>query len=325
MDAYHDRASTFSDQRTSGRSGAASNSAPPHGSDTREDWHEERSALLSELDAARRAAADSARQRDELFSAIAHELRGPLNSIFGWTQLLQGGRLDAGQQARALEAIVRGTQAQTRLIDGLLDVSRALGGRLQISPARLDASEPLQGAVDAVIERAAAKGVAIVTFIDSGLCVHADAPRLRQLFGNLLDNAVRCTPQGGTIGVQLAAEHGAAMICIEDSGIGIEPDALPHVFEPFRRADHGAGRSAGRGLGVGLAMAREIAVLHGGSIEARSAGRDRGASFIVRLPLAAQIDDAPGRASEPGYGSTDFPRGRSAPQVERVAPPRQRV
>lgn len=315
MDAYHERASSFSDQRTNARAAAQSPRAPADATDPRDDWHEERAALLSELEAARRTAADSARQRDELFSAIAHELRGPLNSIFGWTQLLQGGRLDADQQARALDAIVRGTQAQTRLIDHLLDISRALGGRLRISPARLDASEPLQGAVDAVIERAAAKGVVIVTFIDAGVHVHADAPRLRQLFGHLLDNAVRCTPQGGTVGVHLAAEHGMATIRIEDSGIGIEPDALAQVFEPFRRADPAAGRSAGRGLGVGLALARATAALHGGSIEARSAGRDRGAAFNVRLPLAA-IDDTPRRSIEPGRGSTDYARRGSSQQAE---------
>lgn len=280
-------------------------SARPHRATSRQDtdaracWDEERAALLTELEAARHSAEESIQHRDELLCVIAHELRGPLNSIFGWVQLLQGGRLDGAQQTRALEAIARGTQAQTRLIEDMLEISRALGGRLQLSPSHLDAAQPLQSAVDAVIERATAKGVMLSTVIDPGLRVHADGARLRQLFGHLLDNAVRCTPQGGTIDVHLAREHDTATVRITDSGVGIEPDALAHVFEPFRRERGAAGRAAGRGLGVGLALARQIATLHGGSVEAYSEGRDRGALFVVRLPLVvAQGLDTPCR--QPG-------------------------
>jgi len=310
MDAYssHDNSSLpISQPETSTGFTTAGHSADiPNG------WHEEREALHAALDAARRTAEDSVRQRDELLSAVAHDLRGPLNSIFGWVQLLQGGRLEATQQARALEAIVRGTQAQTKLIDSLLDVSRALGGRLQLSVGRIDASEPLQGAVDAIIERAAAKGVAVHTAIEPGGHVNADSARLRQLFSAILDNAVRCTPQGGTISVMLTVEHNFTTICFTDNGVGIASEALPRVFEPFQRAEAATGRSAGRGLGVGLAIARQIVTLHGGSIEAHSEGLGRGARFIVRLPVVASA-------------ASSSSQRKSPERTARPSSPRQRV
>jgi signal transduction histidine kinase/CheY-like chemotaxis protein len=243
------------------------------------------------LDNARlyREARDANRVKDEFLATLSHELRTPLNAIVGWTHLLRTGGLDAATSQRALETIERNARLQSQLIADILDVSRIVSGKLNIESAPVDLGPLLASAVETARPAAAAKGIELhLDLSDHGASVMGDTGRLQQVAQNLVGNAVKFTASGGQVRVSLRRGAGTAELVVEDTGIGIAPDLLPHVFERFRQGDSSTTRPHG-GLGLGLAITRHLVEAHGGSVEAASDGLGRGACFTVRLPLA----DAP--------------------------------
>lgn len=248
--------------------------------------------LLAERDAARLAAEEAERHRDELLARVGHDLRGPLNSISGWLQLLQSGRLDPARRQHALDAIARGIRAQTSLLDEMQTVSRALRKRLDLDIGIVDLAVPVQRAIDAVRPATTEKSIAMHAAIEPDILVRGDIEQLTDLVRRLLDNAVRCTPDHGRIDVRLDASGQVALVAVRDTGIGISPHDLSLIFKPFRMSAKGPGSRRG-GLGAGLAIARHVAELHGGCIEARSDGPELGAEFVVTLPQAQRTTTDP--------------------------------
>ncbi|HEX9941325.1 MAG TPA: ATP-binding protein [Thermoanaerobaculia bacterium] len=252
-----------------------------------------------EARAAREAAEEANRLKDRFLAVLSHELRTPLNAILGWTEMLRAGRLDPGGMARGLSAIERNARAQAQLIDDLLDVARITSGRLRLEVRPLDPAEVMEAALAAVLPSAEAKGIRIGRRFGPGAGpVLGDTARLQQVFVNLLSNAVKFTPRGGwiDIGVERAGE--AVEVRVRDTGQGIAPEFLPHVFDSFRQADDSATHRQG-GLGLGLAIVRQIVDLHGGRVAAESPGEGAGAIFTLRLPLLALPgpDPAAGRGA----------------------------
>ncbi len=242
-----------------------------------------RAALLEREQAARRTAEAMSHSKDEFVAMLSHELRTPLAAIYGWTRLLRRGLLDAPARERALEVIERNTRAQTQLIDDLLDMSRMIRGSLRLETAEVDLAAVLAAAADSVRPMAQARQLALE--VDAATCatIRGDADRLQQVFCNVLNNAIKFTTPGGRIEIGLAREGSNAVVRVRDNGIGIAPDVLPHIFEPFRQGGAIAARARG-GLGIGLALVRHLVRLHGGSIAAASEGVGRGATFTIRLP-----------------------------------------
>jgi signal transduction histidine kinase len=225
------------------------------------------------------------RARDEFLAVLSHELRTPLTSILGWTVLLRDGRLPAETAAKALGAIEQNARDQGRLIDDLLDLSHIITGRLKLGVGPVHLAALMQAAVESVRVAADAKEVRVQCELASDVPVlSGDAGRLQQVVWNLLINAVKFTPRGGNIHVRLRGADGHAEISVSDNGIGIPADTLPHIFERFRQADSSAAREHG-GLGLGLAIVRYLVEMHGGTVQAVSAGTGKGASFTLRLPL----------------------------------------
>jgi PAS domain S-box-containing protein len=237
------------------------------------------------------------RRKDEFLAMLAHELRNPLAPIATSAQLLNLVADDATRVQQVGEVIGRQIKHLTNLVDDLLDVSRVTRGLIQldIEPVELD------GIVSAAIEQARphmdARGHALTVQAAPGYVVQGDRTRLVQIVVNLLNNAAKYTPQGGCVQIVLAAEDGHARLDVIDSGIGIEPDLLPHVFDLFSQAERTPDRSQG-GLGIGLALVRSLVALHGGSVEAHSDGAHRGCRFTLRFPLAARADTA---ATRPAF------------------------
>jgi PAS domain S-box-containing protein len=237
-----------------------------------------------------RAEAERAnRAKDEFLAIVSHELRSPLNALRGWSHLLVSTKpFDEALVERAAKAIKRNVDHQTRLIDDLLDTSRIVSGKLTIERRVVNLVEIVLGAMDAARPGAAAKEVELrFTPVESAVMVSGDAGRLQQLASNLLANAVKFTPERGTIEVKLLKNGERVQLIVRDNGIGIAPEFLPHVFDRFTQADTTASRRAG-GLGIGLALVRHIALLHGGQVRADSGGAGRGATFTVELPAVAQ-------------------------------------
>jgi PAS domain S-box-containing protein len=235
-----------------------------------------------------RAEAERAnRAKDEFLAIVSHELRSPLNALRGWSHLMVTTRpLDASLIERAAKAIKRNVDHQTRLIDDLLDTSRIVSGKLTIERRVVNLAETVLAALDAARPVALAKHIELrFAPDDPATMVIGDAGRLQQLASNLLSNAVKFTPEGGAISVQLLKNAERVQLQVKDNGIGIAPEFLPHVFDRFSQADTSASRRAG-GLGIGLALVRHIALLHGGQVRADSAGPGRGATFTVDLPGA---------------------------------------
>jgi len=247
---------------------------------------EERRQLLSRERGAREEAERANRAKDEFLAVVSHELRTPLNGVFGWARMLQSADVDEPTRQRALAAIVRGAAAQVRLIEDLLDVSRVVTGNLRLDLRLVDLRNVIEAALETVRPAAAAKHIEIVEELDpSPATVMGAADRLQQVLWNLLMNAVKFTPRRGRARVGLRRGETAAEITVTDSGEGIGPDVLPYVFDRFRQEDSSSTR-AHAGLGLGLALVRHIVELHGGSVTAESPGKGRGATFVVRLPLA---------------------------------------
>ncbi|MDP3719934.1 MAG: ATP-binding protein [Acidobacteriota bacterium] len=248
---------------------------------------DERAEALARAEAARRVAEDASRLKDEFLATASHELRTPLNAIVGWVHVLQSGAaLDAEQRLHAVGAIDRNAKVQTRLIEDLLDVSRMNQGRVTLTVAPIDVRAVVDAAVESIRPSAIAKkiDVRVVAPFES-VPVIGDAPRLQQVVWNLLANAVKFTPGGGTISVEVKNAAARAEIIVSDTGDGIGPEFLPHIFEPFRQGNSSSMRT---GMGLGLAIVQRLVELHGGRITATSAGVGHGAQFQVALPLAPE-------------------------------------
>jgi CheY-like chemotaxis protein len=235
---------------------------------------------------------------------VSHELRTPLNSIFGWARMIQSGALDEAARTRALEVILRNAAAQARLIDDLLDLSRLTAGRMRLDFERLDLNATIEAALETVRPAAGAKNLTLVATLDPSVGRLDGAPdRLQQVIWNLLMNSVKFTPPGGRVEVASRRGQGTVTIVVTDTGRGIDPAALPHVFEPFRQEDSSSTRSQG-GLGLGLTLVRRLVELHGGTVTAESPGRGQGATFTVTLPLPQRAggsrEGMPGEADRPG-------------------------
>jgi PAS domain S-box-containing protein len=230
------------------------------------------------------------RAKDEFLATLSHELRTPLTPILGWTVMLRSGTLDEASIPRGLEVIERNVRAQTQLIGDLLDVSRIITGKLRLEVRPIEVAPVVEAGVDAVRPSAEAKGIALTVEMPPEVpAICGDPDRLQQVLWNLVSNAVKFTPPGGRIVVRLQREPSCLKVSVTDDGKGIEPEFLPHVFERFRQADSTSTRSHG-GLGLGLAIVRHLVELHGGTVQAESAGRGQGATFTVRLPLTASLD-----------------------------------
>ena len=249
-----------------------------------EEANEHLRVQIAERKRAEDQAQDANRLKDEFLSTLSHELRTPLNVVFGWARILKMRQLDQ-ITAHAVDVIERNAEAQIRLIEDVLDVSRIITGKMGLSLESLNVRDVVVATIDAVRPAAQAKGVRIdVQLEDDGAAVSADRHRLQQVFGNVLSNAVKFTRANDVITVTLRSTNGWAEIQVSDTGVGIRRDVLPYVFDRFRQADSSTTRSHG-GLGLGLAIVRQILELHGGTVAADSAGEGRGATFTIRLPL----------------------------------------
>ncbi len=227
---------------------------------------------------------EASRAKDEFLATLSHELRTPMTSIVGWSNLLAED-LDAETSALAIESIQKSSRAQAQLIEDLLDVSRITAGKMSIDQRPLDLAPIVASAVDSVMPAAEAKGVRVGRDVPAvPILVNGDAGRLQQIIGNLISNAVKFTPEGGSVTLALRLEASQAVIEVNDSGLGIDAAFLPHVFERFRQADSSSTRSY-TGLGLGLGIVRTLVELHGGTVSAASDGEGKGARFTVRLPV----------------------------------------
>jgi PAS domain S-box-containing protein len=233
-----------------------------------------------------REAREANRLKDEFLATVSHELRTPLTAILGWAHMLRTGQFDGKSTASAFETIERNARAQAQLIEDLLDVSRIITGKLRIDVRPVDPNSFIEAAVEAVRPAAEAKGVRLQKVMDTGLAtVSGDPVRLQQVVWNLLSNAIKFTPRGGRVQLRLERINSHVEIAVSDTGAGIAPDFLPHVFDRFRQADQKITRQHS-GLGLGLAIVRHLVELHGGSVRAESRGEGYGSTFTVLLPAA---------------------------------------
>ena len=263
----------------------------------REKAEQERAALLILERDARKHAEEADRLKDEFLATLSHELRTPLTSILGWASMIRNGEVEGANSMRALETIERNARSQARLIDDLLDVSRIITGNLRLDLHPLNLTPIVEAAVDALRPTADVKDILLRTEFISGEClVKGDPNRLRQVIWNLLSNAIKFTSRGGTVNLSLYCVESNARFTVSDTGEGIAEEFLPYVFDRFRQAEASISRRQG-GLGLGLAVVRHLVELHGGTIEAESAGLGEGSTFTVDLPLAQERRD-PARAEE---------------------------
>ena len=258
---------------------------------------EERAALLLRERDARRHAEEADRLKDEFLATLSHELRTPLTSILGWASMIRSGEVEGSNATRAIETIERNARSQARLIDDLLDVSRIITGNLRLDLHPLNLAPIVDAALDALRPTADVKGIRLRTNFVPGEClVKGDPNRLRQVIWNLLSNAIKFTQRGGSVSIDLNCVETTARLTVRDTGEGISAEFLPYVFDRFRQAEGSISRKQG-GLGLGLAVARHLVELHGGTISAESEGLGYGSVFKVDLPLAQERRD-PARAEE---------------------------
>ena len=272
------------------------------------DANERLEGALDREQRARKETEAASYMKDEFLMTVSHELRTPLTAIYGWARVLGTRQMEAGQQARAIAAIERNAHAQTRLIDDLLDVSRAISGKLRLDARVVNVGDVLRAAIETVTPALSARSIHFESELDPATPpIVADPDRLQQVVWNLLSNAIKFTPEGGTVRLDLRATESQVEISVTDTGSGISPEFLPHVFERFRQADAGSRRRYG-GLGLGLAIVRHLVELHGGTVAAHSEGDDRGATFRVSLPMRpVRLDEGTERA--PTKGSRLRPDG----------------
>jgi len=226
------------------------------------------------------------RLKDEFLATVSHELRTPINAVLGWAHMLDSGGLDESRRKTATETIRRNAETQVRLIGDLLDVSRIISGKLHLRLETLDLADVVRSALEAIKPAAEAKEIELRAGYPPDAVLVGDPDRLRQIAWNLLSNAVKFTPKGGRVEVAVERADSQIRLVVSDSGVGIEPQFLPHLFERFRQADSSTTRRHG-GLGLGLAIVRHIAELHGGTVRAESAGLGHGATISVALPVRA--------------------------------------
>jgi signal transduction histidine kinase len=257
----------------------------------------ERQESLEKERAARAFAERVNALKDEFLAIVSHELRGPLSAIAGWAHILQRGASDEDFET-GLEVIAQSVQVQTKLIEDLLDISRITSGKLRLEMQPLEPRSFIDAAVEAVRPAAEAKGIHIRKVLDLAAGpITGDANRLQQVMLNLLTNAVKFTPEQGSVEVALQRRGEQAEISVTDTGIGIPAAFLPHVFERFRQADASIHSHYG-GLGLGLAIVKHLVQQHDGSVSAQSPGEGRGATFVLRLPIPARrAEPAPARAT----------------------------
>ncbi len=224
--------------------------------------------------------------KDEFLAFFLHELRTPLNLVLGWTRLLQDGRLDQEQNAKALETIGRNAQFLNELIEDLLDVARIASGKMEIIKTKIDFRKMIENLIEDFTPLAISKSVVLIaSFSEPRTEIFGEAKRLKQIVGNLLANALKFTPSGGYIVVDLSHQGDAAQLLVKDSGIGIKPELLPHIYDCFRQGTQNHGSN--KGLGIGLTVARHLTELHGGNISAHSDGANQGTTLTVNFPLVA--------------------------------------
>ena len=264
----------------------------------------QRSPAQSER-SAREVAERANRAKDEFLALVSHELRTPLGVILGWSQVLRKTLPAKADAERALTVIERNTRAQVRLVDDLLDMGRMLSGKLRLDVQRVDLGGVVEAAVDSVEPAALARGLRLQKVIDSAATVVGDSGRLQQVFWNLLTNAVKFTPQGGSVRVVMSLVDSHAEVSVIDTGQGMSAEFLMHAFERFRQADSAATRGTS-GLGLGLSLVKYLVEMHGGTIGAFSEGEGRGATFTVKLPVAAiqPGEEACGVPSAPAVSGT---------------------
>ena len=240
-------------------------------------------AQIASSEAARKTAEAASRVKDEFLATLSHEIRTPLNAVLGWTRILKSRDLDPATLQRAVDVIDRNASAQLTLVSDLLDMSRIAVGKLRLEVQTVDLEPVALSAVDVIKPAADAKGVRLVTRLTPVPPVSGDADRLSQVIWNLLSNAVKFTESGGTVTVTLEVQSAQVALMVTDTGQGIEPKFLPHVFERFTQSDSSASRRHG-GLGLGLALVRELVELHGGRVRVVSDGVGKGTTFSVLLP-----------------------------------------
>jgi signal transduction histidine kinase len=251
----------------------------------RMDW--ERARLLADTHAARLEAEQANRVKDEFLATLSHELRSPMQAILGWAAILEQGKLPE-ERAHAAAVIGRNARHELQLIDDLLDTSRILAGKFQIELEPTDLRALVQDTVDALTPGAQAQSVSFACRLEEAYSVNAHSRSLRQVFTNVLTNAIKFSAAGGTIEVRTSSDDDWVSVVIRDYGEGIDPDVLPHVFDRFRQADGSTTRKSG-GLGLGLAIAKHVVEVHGATIEAASSGIGSGSTFTVRLRRVAAI------------------------------------
>jgi PAS domain S-box-containing protein len=254
-----------------------------------------RTQALAREKAAREEAEEANRLKDEFLATVSHELRTPLTSILGWSNMLLAGRLEGEAHDRALDIIHRNAQSQNQLISDLLDVSRIISGKLRLDLRTVELPSVIEAAVEATRPAAEAKAVRLTTALDPRAGpINGDADRLQQVVWNLLTNAIKFTDAGGEIEVRLGSVDSRVEITVRDTGMGIDPEFLPHIFDRFRQADPATNRVHG-GMGLGLSIVRQLVELHGGTVRAESEGVGKGATFVVSLPFV-NFRRAPERA-----------------------------
>jgi PAS domain S-box-containing protein len=270
----------------------------------------ERERLLAAAQSARADAESANRMKDEFLATLSHELRTPLNAILGWAKILRSGKVDADDLEEGLSAIDRNAQSQTQIVEDLLDISRITSGNLRLDVQRLNLTDIIEAALAAVLPAANAKEIRFHKVLDSlAGPVAGDAARLQQVVWNLLANAVKFTPKGGQVQVLLERVNSHAEISVIDTGIGIKPEFLPHVFDRFRQADASTTRRHA-GLGLGLAIAKHLIEMHGGSVRAKSPGEGQGATFTLTLPITVVHPERPepSQVHPTAYDAPEDPR-----------------
>lgn len=255
---------------------------------------EERARLLVREQTARAEIEQASRLKDEFLAVLSHELRTPLNAVLGYAHLLGSGALSAERTSHAIGAIQRNAQAQARLVESLLDLSRIMAGKLELESERLDVAQLVETAIDVVRPDAEAKQISLDVVVPPGISsLIGDGGRIQQVLGNILANAIKFTPRDGHVSVCVAQQDSTVRIQVSDTGQGIASEFLPCVFDRFRQADGPKGRSP-TGLGLGLALVREMVHAHGGTVVAESPGEGQGSTFTVSLPLSMSTAAASG-------------------------------
>ena len=230
--------------------------------------------------------------KDEFLATVSHELRTPLNAILGWASMLQAGRADEEMRRRADETIYRSAKSQAQLIEDLLDVSRIISGNLRIQSSSVNFASVINSSIEILRPAIVAKSIKLETNLESESCkIFGDAQRLQQIVWNIVSNAVKFTPEGSSVSIKLEKVNARAILTVSDTGKGIEAEFLPFIFERFRQQDGSTTRRHG-GLGLGLAIVRNLTELHGGTIFAESAGLNQGATFTIELPLFSSLKNS---------------------------------